>query len=313
MKTIIGIYIWLLCGFIIFLHADKVRIQTAKQVTTVIRMDNLYFHKNGGYPPPDRNAYLPIISSVKSYAPKVIFFDITFVRPPLKSEESFAKKINATQKLILPFLVSNADYEENFEGNQVYFGTKISAHRLPITRHPNSVSGVIMPYPEMVAESEKICVYEITQDDDYVVRSFYPFFYYKNYLFPSATLCILNAYLADKNLKLDFSDNYEDLLLLELKFGKWVLRKKVFRFLSEGEEKPIPLKYWNPTFFQAQDVLEKRVSIEKNQIIIIGPAADGISAWLPTPIGTLSRLDILANEVNTLWSMIKNEIPAEKP
>ncbi len=312
MKIFKSTFACVLCTLLTTVRAEKIKIQTSKRITTVIRMDNVYFHRNGGYPPPDRNAYLPLIESVKGYAPKVIFFDMSFVRPPLKSELEFAKKINAKQKLIFPFLISNADYAENFEENRAYFGTKINAIQLPIKNHPNSMSGVILPHPEMVLESERTCVYEVTPDDDQVIRYFYPFFYYKNYLFPSATLCILNAYLADKNLQITFANDHKELHLLELKANKWVLRKKIFYFTDSKEEKPIPLKYWKPSFFQAQDVQERHAAIEKNQIVIIGPAADGVGSWLRTPLGTMSRLDVLANEIDTLWQMIKDDIPADK-
>lgn len=307
--------IWILISLALYQHAAfgaERKWAKSEKIVTVIRMDNVYFRRNGGFPPPDRNAYLPLIDAIKEYEPKVIFFDFNFTRNALPSESKFAKQVNAKKRLVIPFALSTADYSENYEENRAYFGTRVSAHQLPINNHPNSMPGVIFPYPEIVEQSEKTCAYEITPDKDLLVRSFYPFYYYRNFLFPSATLCILNEYLKDRKLQLILSPDYSELHLVEISAEKIIVRRKVFRFATKDHEQPIPLKIMQPSFFQAQDVQENQAVIRKNQIIIVGPAADGVGSWLQTPNGKMSRLDILASEINTLWQMIKDDIPDEK-
>lgn len=301
----------LLCLFMLGISvavAAEPEMQKTKEITIIIRMDDIYFRRNGGYPPPDSNAYLPLLDAIKSASPKVIFFDMHFIRPPLQSEKNFATAINREKKLIFPFILTSADYSENFEENRSYFGLQISAFQLTKPRQQRPMSGAIFPYPEIVLNSARTCAYIIRPDQDNIVRSFLPYYQYKDYIFSSASICIINATLGKRNQLLLFSPDFNELGLYEIKSGQIKLLKKVWKIYKDSVQRPIPLKFWPKSFFQAQDVQEKMTTLEKDQIIIVGPASDLIGSWYSTPFGMTSRLDILSDEINTLWSLIKNEV-----
>lgn len=283
-----------------------------ENIVFIVHMDNEYYAKNGGSPPADRNAYLPLIDAVKTYKPKILFLGINFARQPLASELMFASQANKDNRLILPFTFSSDKYEENFEMNRKNLYHRIAAIELPTDVLPEPMKGIILPYPDIVAKSLQTCASAIYPDEDRIVRSFYGYFFYKNYAFLPASLCILQHYLRDMRWELALSGNFEELKLIHRRNGKATFKKKIAGLMKGDQEVPIPIVFQKLQIVSAQAVLEKKVKIPEGRIILVGPTADGVADWSHTPVGLLPNIDVLGHEVNTLWQMIKNDIPREK-
>lgn len=279
---------------------------------TIVRLDNAYFREIGGFPPPDRNAYLPIIEKIKKHKPQAIFLDFSFVRPPLPSERDFARKLNAGLKSVLPFQVSTADYAENFSENAENMGLRIPFVAKK-TKTTDKSPGILLPHPEIVKESESVCVSNFYPENDNVIRNLYPAAYYQEYVFPSASICILNQYLKSRDFQIMIQNGDRELHLMKRVEKKWISIKKIFEIIDkQGEEFTIPINFKRFPFYTGDDVINERVVLPEKAIVIVGPAADTVGFWGKTPLGLMPSIHITANEVNTLWNLIKDDIPEEK-
>jgi CHASE2 domain-containing sensor protein len=279
----------------------------------IVRLDNAYFREIGGFPPPDRNAYLPTIEKIKKYKPQAMFFDFSFVRPPLSSEKSFARKLNEGLKLVLPFQISAADYTENFSENAESMGSRIPFVSNK-TKTTDKSPGILFPYPEIVKESESVCVSNFYPENDNIIRNLYPVAYYREHVFPAISICILNQYLKSRGFQIILPNGGRELYLMKWVEKKWISKKKIFEIINEkGEEFTIPISFERYPFYTGYDIMNESVVLPEKTIVIVGPAADTVGFWGKTPLGLMPGVHIVANEVNTLWQMIKNDIPAEKP
>lgn len=279
----------------------------AKGRVVLIEMDARYFASINGYPPVNRNAYLPLIEKVNGYSPRVIFWDMAFIRKPVKGEENFIKNITAKRNIVLPILISDEGMRINYDENKPFFGTKIKNYQLKPKKYFRQFPGLEFPFYDASKNSSAICVSFFPYEKIVTEMEFYG--YFNGYLYENSNIVIANEYLKKYNYRLIFNENFLQLSLLDLKLNK--ILKTIAKFNSTGLPLNLPIEYSDMITLSANTFMNAKENILEDKIIIIGTNASGLSDKSETPFGIKSSISIKAHEVNTLLNQIKEYLPKE--
>jgi hypothetical protein len=273
----------------------------------VIDMTDDYFASIGGFPPENRNAYLPLLNKIKIYNPEIIYLDMIFSRKSKISEENFARQLNKGKRVIIPLRL-DSDYQgENQKISPDLFSRKIKGYPAKFNPFPLDFleTRLELPEEEIIRQSESVAniFYPIFPDQNFTYMGFYQ--YHSGFLYENANIVILNSYLRKFGLQLKISGNYKSLILINNKTGTILSTLLRRNRLKEPFVMPNTFEY-NETI-PALSILSEKKKLAAGSVVLIGSSSIHANK-LKTPVGDMASILVTANEINTLWKSIAHLI-----
>jgi hypothetical protein len=279
----------------------------------VVNLDDAFYHSVGGFPPENRNAYASLLRQIAKTNAKIVFLDLAFTRKSLPSEQEFVNALQHTPNAISLIMTTDDPVQLNFRETQDFQGSIIRSS--PISQNPFKYmqisKGIEIPEIELTRLHRALCVSVGSTVGTQPAREIAPYEYFNGRIYENSPLTILNIYLQNHNLAINLSADFLRLELTEAnknsKLKILAERKSIEKILV------LPMHYSKMRQYSALDVVTGKAKLKEGAVILIGATATGVGDKWPTPSGYMPGIHIIANQVNTLWNLIKNDIPAEKP
>jgi len=275
----------------------------------VIDLDDGYYHSVGGYPPENRNAYSYLLQKVIESKPQIVYLDMAFIRRSLAIEKPFEDKLSQIPNLVSLIMTTEDELFANYRETATSQGTIIRSY--PAAENPftyvKPARGIEIPEKKILNLHKALCVGVGMTSIDGGPMVNMPFYeYFDGRLYENAPLAIMNLKLAEKQIQIKLSPNKKSLNLIDVRSGG--VRRTLASRADLAEHLTLSIKYSKIPIISAFKIQVNKMEIPKGKILLIGASTAGAGDKLPTPNGLMPGVQIIANEINTLWNMIKQDL-----